>query len=208
MVDYEIIEEKEGEAFLKEIPDDKKETEQKEPETKELTLIKAKKGEETQDAEVFITYIEITGKKKEPHTLDIKEFRKDGLVVNQTIQTILTISKNVNNRLSVILSYLGVNKNCEYYYESYRVIRSIIYGNYIIMELYKNGYIVYSNPESLGNFYYTIYKELAGGKLSKDEYLEITHIDIIDPYTEKDFSLFSNIVDRLRQKIEIKVIKR
>jgi len=207
MVDYKII--KHGdEVYLEEINDNTKETEQKEPETKELTLIKAKKGEETQDAEVYITYIQIDGKKKEPHTLDIKEFRKDGLIVYQTIQTILTISKNVNNRLSVILSHLGIDKNCEYYYESYRVIRSIIYGNYIIMELYKNGFIVYSDPESLGNFYYALYKELIGGKLPKDEYLEITHINIIDPYAEKDFSLFSNIIDRLRQKIEIKAIKR
>ncbi len=60
----------------------------------------------------------------------------------------------------------------------------------------------------MGNFYYILYKELAHGELTKDVYLEITHINIIDPYTEKDLSLYSNIVDRLRQKIEVKAIKR
>ena len=74
--------------------------------------------------------------------------------------------------------------------------------------MYKNGYIIYNDPTNLGNYYYTIYKELVDGKLSKDQYLEITHINIIDPYTKKDLTLFSNIVDRLRQKIEVKEIKR
>ncbi len=66
-MDYEIIEEKNGEVYLREIPDNNKETKQKEPETKELTLIKAKKGEETQDAEVFITYIKEKDGKKTPN---------------------------------------------------------------------------------------------------------------------------------------------
>jgi len=208
MVDYEIIEEKNGEVYLKEIPDNKKETKQKEPETKELILIKAKKGEEIQDAEVFITYIIEKDGKKTPHDVQIKEYRKDGLIVCQTLETINSIGRIVNNRIGPILSYLKINKECEYYYEAYRIIKSIIYGNYIIAELYKNGYIVYSDPASLGNYYYTIYKELTYGKLSKDQYLEITHINIIDPYTEKDLSLFSNIVDKLRQKIEVKAIKK
>jgi len=206
-MDYEIIEEKDGEVYLKEIPDNNKETKQKEPETKELTLIKVRKGEETQDAEVFISYIKEKDGKQMPNDIQIKELRKDGLIVYQTLETINSIGRIVNNRIGPILSYLKINKECEYYYDAYRIIKSIIYGNYIIAELYKNGYIVYSDPTSLGNFYYTIYKELIYGKLSKDEYLEITHINIIDPYTEKDLSLFSNIVDKLRQKIEVKVIK-
>ena len=76
------------------------------------------------------------------------------------------------------------------------------------MELYKNGYTVYADPESVGDYYYTIYKELVYGKLSKNEYLDITHINIIDPYTEKDLELFSNIVDKIRQKIETRTIKK
>jgi hypothetical protein len=208
MVDYEIIEEKNGEVYLKEIPDNNKETKQKEPETKELILIKAKKGEEIQDVEVFITYIIEKDGKKTPHDVQIREYRKDGLIIYQTLETINSIGRIVNNRIGPILSYLKINKECEYYYDAYRIIKSIIYGNYIIAELYKNGYTIYSDPTSLGNFYYTIYKDLTYGKLSKDEYLEITHINIIDPYTEKDLSLFSNIVDKLRQKIEVKAIKR
>ena len=207
MVDYKIIQHGD-EVYLEEIKDDKKEIKQKEPETKELALIKAKKSEETQDAEVFISYIIEKDGKKTPHDVQIREYRKDGLVVYQTLETINSIGRIVNNRIGPILSYLKVNKECAYYYDAYRIIKSIIYGNYIIAELYKNGYIVYSDPTSLGNFYYTIYKELIYGKLSKDEYLEITHINIIDPYTEKDLTLFSNIVDKLKQKIEVKAIKK
>ena len=207
-MDYEIIEEKNGEVYLEEIPDNKKETKEKKPEAKELTLIKAKKGEETQDIEVFISYIREKDGKKSPNDIQIKEYRKDGLIVYQTIETIKSIGRIVNSRIGPILSYLNVNKECKYYYEAYRIIKSIIYGNYIINELYKNGYIVYGDPTSLGNYYYTIYKELVYGKLSKDEYLNITHINIIDPYAEKDLSLFSNIVDKLRQKIGVKAIKR
>jgi len=207
-MDYEIIEEKSGEVYLKEIDDNKKETKQKKPETKELTLIKVRKSEETQDAEVFISYIIEKDGKKMPNDVQIKELRKDGLIVYQTLETTKTIGRIVNNRIGPILSYLKVNKECEYYYDAYKIIKSIIYGNYIIAELYKNGYVVYSDPTSLGNYYYTIYKELIYGKLSKDQYLEITHINIIDPYTEKDLTLFSNIVDKLRQKVEIKAIKR
>ncbi len=124
------------------------------------------------------------------------------------METINSIGRIVNSRIGPILGYLKVDKECEYYYDAYKIIKSIIYGNYIITELYKNGYIIYSDPESLGNYYYTIYKELVYGKLSKDEYLNITHINIIDPYAEKDLALFSNIVDKLRQKIEVKSIKR
>ncbi len=207
-MDYEIMEEKNGEVYLKEIKDNKRETKQKEPETKELTLIRAKKGEETQDAEVFITYIKEKDGKKTPNDVQIREYRKDGLVVYQTLETINSIGRVINSRIGPILGYLKVNKECEYYYETYKIIKSIIYGNYIITELYKNGYIVYSDPISLGNFYYTIYKELIHGELSKEQYLDITHINIIDPYTEKDLSLYSNIVDRLRQKIVIRTIKR
>ena len=207
MVDYKIIQHGD-EVYLEEIKDDKEEIKEKEPETKEVTLIKAKKGEETQDIEVFISYIREKDGKKSPNDIQIREYRKDGLIIYQTIETITTIGRNVNNRIGPILSYLKINKECEYYYEAYRIIRSIVYGNYIIVELYKNGYIIYSDPESLGNYYYTIYKELVYGKLSKDEYLNITHINIIDPYAEKDLSLFSNIVDKLRQKMEIKEIKR
>jgi len=207
MVDYKIIQHS-NEVFLEEIKDNEKEIKQKEPETKELTLIKVRKGEEIQDAEVFITYIKEKDGKQIPNDIQIKEYRKDGLIIYQTIETIKSISRIVNSRLSTILSHLGVNKEYKYYSEAYRIIRSIIYGNYIITALYKNGYIVYNDPESLGNFYYTLYKELSYGKLSKEEYLEITHINIIDPYTEKDFELFSNIVDKLRQKIEVKAIKR
>jgi hypothetical protein len=143
-----------------------------------------------------------------PNDVQIKEYRKDGLIVYQTLETITTIGRNVNNRIGPILNYLKVNKECDYYYETYKIIKSIIYGNYIIAELYKNGYIVYGDPESLGNYYYAIYKELIHGELSKEQYLEITHINIIDPYTKKDLTLFSNIVDRIKQKIEIKAIKR
>ena len=207
-MDYEIVEEKSGEVYLEEIPENKKETKQKEPETKELTLIKAKKGEEIQDAEVFISYIIEKDGKKMPNDIQIKELRKDGLIVYQTLETINSIGRIVNGRIGPILSYLKVNKECEYYYETYKIIKSIIYGNYIINELYKNGYIIYNDPISLGNYYYTIYKELVYGKLSKDQYLEITHINIIDPYTEKDLTLFSNIVDKLKQKREIKAIKK
>jgi hypothetical protein len=207
MVDYKIIQHGD-EIYLEEIEDNKKETKQKEPETKELTLIRAKKGEETQDAKVFITYIKEKDGKKTPNDVQIREYRKDGLVVYQTLETINSIGRVVNSRIGPILGYLKVDKECEYYYETYKIIKSIVYGNYIITELYKNGYVVYSDPESLGNYYYTIYKELVHGELAKDEYLEITHINIIDPYTEKDLSLFSNIVDKIRQKIEVKAIKR
>jgi|GEM_PF-3436294 len=208
MIDYEIIEEKDGEVYLKEMDENKKEIKQQNPETEELILIKAKKDEEIENVEVFILYIKERDGKRMPNNVQIKEYRKDGLIIYQTLETIKSISKNVNRELSAILSHLEVNRECEYYFEAYRTIKSIIYGNYIIRELYKNGFIIDSNPESLGNFYYTIYKELSYGKLSKKEYLEITHINIIDPYAEKDFELFSNIVDKLRQKIEIKAIKR
>ena len=207
-MDYEIVEEKSGEVYLKEIPDNKEEIKQKEPETKELTLIKAKKDEETQDVEVFISYIIEKDGKRMPNDIQIKELRKDGLIVYQTLETAKTIGRIVNNRVGLILSYLKINEKCEYYYDAYKIIKSIVYGNYIIAELYKNGYIIYNDPTSLGNYYYTIYKELVYGKLSKDQYLEITHINIIDPYTEKDLTLFSNIVDKLKQKREIKAIKR
>jgi len=207
-MDYEIIEEKNGEVYLKEIPDNKKETKQREPETKELTLIKARKSEETQDAEVFISYIKAKDGKKLPSDIQIREYRKDGLIVYQTLETTTTIGRIVNSQVGLILSYLNVNKNCDYYFEAYRIIKSIVYGNYIINELYKNGYTIHIDPESLGNFYYTIYKELAHGELTKEQYLDITHINIIDPYVEKDISLYSNIVDKIRQKIEIKAIKR
>jgi len=207
MVDYKIIQHGD-EVYLEEIKDDKKETKQKEPETKELTLIKAKKGEETQDAEVFISYIIEKDGKKMLNDIQIKEYRKDGLIVYSTLETIITIGRNVNSQVGLILSYLNVNKECAYYYEAYKIIKSIVYGNYIINELYKNGYTVYVDPESVGDYYYIIYKELVYGKLSKNEYLEITHINIIDPYTEKDLTLYSNIVDRIRQKIEIRTIKR
>ena len=206
-MDYEIIEHGD-EVYLREINDNKKETKQKEPEAKELTLIKAKKGEETQDAEVFITYIIEKDGKKMPNDIQIKEYRKDGLIIYQTLETITTIGRNVNSQVGLILSYLNVNKECEYYYEAYKIIKSIVYGNYIINELYKNGYTIYVDPESVGDYYYTIYKELVYGKLSKDQYLEITHINIIDPYTEKDLELFSNIVDKIRQKIETRTIKK
>ena len=206
MVNYEIIEHGD-EAYLIEIPDNEKEIKEKEPETKELTLIKAKKGEEFDNIDVIITYMQLNNKKI-PHAIEIKEYRKNGQIVYSTLETIKTISRHVNRELSTILNYLGINKESENYYETYKVIKSIIYGNYIIIALYKNGYIVYNDPENLGNFYYTLYKELIHGKLSKDEYLEITHINIIDPYVEKDFALFSNIIDRLRQKLIIKAIKR
>jgi hypothetical protein len=114
----------------------------------------------------------------------------------------------VNNRVSVILSYLRINRGSDYYYEAYKIIKSIVYGNYIIMELYKNGYTIYIDPESVGDLYYKLYKELIYGKLTKEEYLSITQIDKISPYSEKDLALYSNIVDRLRQKLTIKAIKR
>ena len=207
MVDYKIIQHGD-EVYLEEIKDDKKEIKQREPEIKELALIKAKKSEETQDAKVFISYIIEKDGKKTPHDVQIKEYRKDGLVVYQTLETINSIGRIVNNRIGPILSYLKVNKECAYYYDAYRIIKSIVYGNYIINELYKNGYTIYVDPESVGDYYYTIYKELVYGKLSKDVYLEITHINIIDPYAERDLTLYSNIVDRIRQKMEIKAIKR
>ena len=206
-MDYEIIEEKNGEVYLREIPDNKKETKQKEPEAKELTLIKVRKREETQDAEVFISYIKAKDGKQMPNDIQIKELRKDGLIVYQTLETTKTIGRIVNSQVGLILSYLKINKECEYYYEAYKIIKSIVYGNYIIEELHKNGYIIYGDPESVGNFYYILYKELAHGELAKDQYLDITHINIIDPYMEKDLTLYSNIVDRLRQKIKIKAIK-
>ena len=206
-MDYEIIEHGD-EVYLREIDDKNKEIKQKEPETKELTLIKVRKGEETQDAEVFISYIKEKDGKKSPNDIQIKEYKKDGLIVYSTLETIITISRNVNSQVGLILSYLNVNKECEYYYEAYKIIKSIVYGNYIIEELYKNGYTIYVDPESVGNYYYILYKEIAHGDLPKDEYLEITHINIIDPYTEKDLSLFSNIVDKLKQKLTIKEIKR
>jgi hypothetical protein len=124
------------------------------------------------------------------------------------LETTITIGRIVNSQVGLILNYLNVNKECEYYYEAYKIIKSIVYGNYIINELYKSGYIIYVDPESVGNFYYILYKEISHGNLTKDEYLEITHINIIDPYAERDLTLYSNIVDRLRQKMEVKVIKR
>ena len=208
MVDYEIIEEKNGEVYLREVDDNNREIKQKEPETKELTLIKAKKGEETQDAEVFISYIKEKDGKKSPNDIQIKELRKDGLIVYQTLETTTTIGRIVNGQVGIILSYLNVNKEYGYYYEAYKIIKSIVYGNYIINELYRNGYIIYVDPESVGNFYYILYKEIAHGNLSKDQYLEITHINIIDPYAERDLTLYSNITDRLKQKMEAKIIQK
>jgi hypothetical protein len=87
------------------------------------------------------------------------------------------------------------------------VIKSIVYGNYVINELYKNNYVIYIDPESVGNFYYKIYRNLVYGGLPKEEYLEVTQIDKISPYSEKELSLYSNILDRLRQKMVIKTIK-
>jgi len=206
-MDYKIIQHGD-EVYLEEIKDYKEEMKEKEPETKELTLIKAKKGEETQDTEVFISYMKEKDGKQMPNDIQIKELRKDGLVVYSTLETIKTVGRNVNSQVGLILSYLNVNKECEYYYEAYGIIKSIVYGNYIINELYKNGYTIYVDPESVGDYYYTIYKELTHGELAKEEYLNITHINIIDPYAERDLTLYSNIVDKIRQKIEVKVIKK
>jgi len=104
-MDYEIIEHGD-EIYLREIDDNKKETKQKEPETKELTLIKVKKGEETQDAEVFISYIKERDGKKMPNDIQIKELRKDGLIVYQTLETTKTIGRIVNRsgRVNIKLS--------------------------------------------------------------------------------------------------------
>ncbi len=99
-----------------------------------------------------------------------------------------------------ILSYLNIKKDDIYYYEIYKVIKSVVYGNYIINELYKNNYIIYIDPESVGDLYYKIYRNLIYGSLPKVEYLEVTQINKINPYTEKELSLYSNIVDRLKQK--------
>ena len=104
-MDYEIIEHGD-EVYLREIDDNKKETKQKKPETKELALIKAKKDEEIQDAEVFISYIKEKDEKEMPINIQIKEYRKDGLIVYQTLETINSIGRIVNNRIGPILSYL------------------------------------------------------------------------------------------------------
>jgi len=58
MVDYRIINHGD-QVFLEEIDDNEKEIKQKGHETKEIPLIKARKGEETKDAEVFISYFKI-----------------------------------------------------------------------------------------------------------------------------------------------------
>ena len=101
-MDYKIIQHGD-EVYLEEIKDNKEEIKQKEPETKELTLIKAKKGEEIQDAEVFISYIIEKDGKKTPHDIQIKELRKDGLIVYQTLETINSIGRIVNGRIGPIL---------------------------------------------------------------------------------------------------------
>ena len=209
MVDYKIINGNEGEVFLEEVPDNRKETKGEEPELKELQLIKARKNTEDEliDADVIITYFIKKNGVRAPGYLQIKEY-KDGKVVYYSINAISAISKSINNRLGLILSYLKVNKEDIYYYEIYKVIKSIVYGNYIINELYRNNYIIYLDPDSVGNFYYKLYKELIDGRLPKSEYLEITQIDKINPYTEKDLALFSNILDRLRQKLTIKTIQK
>jgi len=207
-MDYKIVGEKDGEVFLEEVPDDKKEIKEPEPELKELTLIKARKNteEENIDADVIITYFVKKNGARAPGYLEVKEY-KDGKVIYYSINAISAISRTVNNRLGPILSHLNIKKGDTYYYEIYKVIKSVVYGNYIINELYKNGYIIFIDPESVGDFYYTIYRNLAYGDLPKGEYLEITQINKISPYTEKELSLYSNIVDRLRQKIKIKAIK-
>ena len=207
MADYRIIEHGD-EAYLEELPDNKNEIKEPEPETKELTLIKARKNteEENIDADVIITYFIKKNGARTPGYLEIKEY-KNGKTVEYSINAVSAISKTVNSRLSPILSYLGINKNDIYYYEIYKVIKSIIYGNYVIEELYRNNYIIYVDPESVGNFYYKIYRNLAYGGLPKEEYLEITQIDKISPYSEKDLTLYSNIADKIRQKLTIKTIK-
>jgi hypothetical protein len=209
MVDYKILEHGD-EIYLEEINDNEKETKQEEPETKELTLIKSKKddGEDQIEADVIVTYFFNKRGAKVPGYLEIKEYTKDGKVVYYSINAIIAISKSVNRRLGPILSHLGISKECNYYNEIYKIIKSIIYGDYIITELYKNNYIIYIDPDSVGDFYYTIYKELLYGKLPKEEYIEVTQINKINPYVGKDLTLYSNIVDRLKQKMEIKAIKR
>ena len=206
-MDYKIIEHGD-EVYLEEIDNNEKETEQKEPETKELMLIKARKGvDEIIEADVVVSFYIRKDGVRVPGYLQIKEY-KDGKIIYYSINTIGAITKSVNNRVTPILAHFGINKEEKCYYEIYRVIKSVIYGDYIIQELYKNGYIIYLDPESIGNFYYILYKELIGGKSPKDEYLKITQIDKINPYNEKDLTLFSNIIDRIRQKIEVKAIKR
>jgi len=208
-MDYKIIEEKDGEVFLEKLPDDKNEMKEPEPETKELTLIKARKNSEEEDidADVIITYFVKKNGARAPGYLQVKEY-KDGKIVYYSINAISAISRTVNNRLGPILSYLNIKKGDTYYYEIYKVIKSIVYGNYVISELYKNNYIIYIDPESVGDFYYKIYRNLVYGDLPKEEYLEITQINKISPYTEKEIPLYSNIVDRLRQKMVIKTIKK
>jgi len=208
-MDYKIIGEKDGEIFLEEIPDDKDEIKEPEPELKELQLIKARKNieEENIEADIVITYFVKKNGARAPGYLEIKEY-KNGKTVYYSINAVSAISKTVNNRLSPILGYLGINKEDIYYYEIYKVTKSVVYGNYIINELYKNGYTISIDPESVGNFYYKLYRNLIYGDLPKDQYLEITQINKIDPYVEKNLTLFSNIIDRLRQKTEIKAIKR
>jgi len=208
MVDYKIIQHGD-EAYLEEIKDDKEEIKEPEPELKELTLIKARKNteEENIDADVIITYFVKKNGARAPGYLEVREY-KDGKIVHYSINAISAITRTVNNRLGPILSYLNIKKEDIYYYKIYKVIKSVVYGNYIINELYKNGYTIFIDPESVGNFYYKIYRNLIYGDLPKEEYLEITQINKINPYTEKDLTLYSNIVDRLRQKIEVKSIKR
>jgi len=209
MVDYKIVGEKDGEVFLEELPDNKNEIKEPEPELKELTLIKARKNteEENIDADVIITYFVKKNGARAPGYLEVKEY-KNGKVVHYSINAVSAISRTVNSRLGPILSYLNVNKDDTYYYEIYKVIKSVVYGNYIINELYKNGYTIFIDPESVGEFYYKIYRNLSYGDLSKEEYLAITQINKIDPYTEKDLTLYSNILDRIRQKTEVKAIKK
>jgi len=208
-MDYKIVGEKDGEVFLEEIPDNKNEIKDPEPETKELTLIKARKNteEENIDADVIITYFVKKNGARAPGYLEVKEY-KDGKTVYYSINAVSAVSKTVNNRLSPILGYLNIKKGDTYYYEIYKVIKSIIYGNYIVEELSRNNYIIHIDPESVGNFYYKIYKNLVYGDLPEEEYLGITQINKIDPYTEKDLTLYSNIVDRIRQKMGVKAIKR
>jgi len=208
-MDYKIVEEKDGEAFLEELPDDKNEIKEPEPETKELTLIKARKNteEENIDADVIVTYFIKKNGARTPGYLEVREY-KDGKIVYYSINAISAIVRTVNNRLGPILSYLNIKKEDIYYYKIYKVIKSVVYGNYIINELYKNGYTIFIDPESVGDFYYKIYRNLVYGDLPKEQYLEVTQINKINPYTEKEIPLYSNIIDRLRQKIVVKSIKR
>jgi hypothetical protein len=110
--------------------------------------------------------------------------------------------------MRLILYHFGINRGDKCYYIAYSIIKSLIYGNYIINEIYRNGYEIFWDPESLGNFHYILYKELSRGRLSKEEYLEITQIDKISPYVERGFTLWSMILDRIKQKMSVKTIQK